>query len=121
MANSFGALGEMQQKRSELFAEAEKEGQAEFFQFQREQAELNREHEMKMLEMIMKYTRNDQPAQQFVNQVPQSQPTHNFYPHGTSMGMEQYPFQDNTNVVTTQGTTLTGLNSAPPGSWYGRQ
>ena len=30
-------------------AEADKEKQAEFFKFQREQAELNRQHELKMM------------------------------------------------------------------------
>ncbi len=45
MAKSFSALGDSQQKRSELMVEEEKERQAGFLKFQREQAELNRQHD----------------------------------------------------------------------------
>lgn len=36
--------------------EADKERLAEFLAFQKEQTELNRQHELKMLEIIMKYS-----------------------------------------------------------------
>ena len=55
MAKTFNALGEQQQKGSETMVEVEKERQAEFFRFQREQAELNRQHGLKMVEIIMKF------------------------------------------------------------------
>ena len=72
---SFHALGESQQKRSERMMEAERERHAEFITFQKEQAELNRQHELKMLEIIMKYSN---PPTQGVQQHPQQQtpPTH---------------------------------------------
>ena len=36
--------------------EADKERHAEFLAFQKEQAKLNRQHDLKMLEIIMKYS-----------------------------------------------------------------
>ena len=62
MAKSFSALGEVQQRRAEMMADADKERQAEFLRFQREQAELNRQHELKMMEMMMKFTNPPNPA-----------------------------------------------------------
>ena len=64
IAKSFSSLGEAQQKRSDTLLQAEKERQAEFLQFQREQAELNRQHELKMLEIIMKFGNNSGSALQ---------------------------------------------------------
>ena len=114
IAKSFTALGEIQEKRSQLFTEAEKERQAEFLSFQREQAELNRQHELKMMEMMMRFTRNNPPP--LVNQVPQQQ-THNMYPYN-GLNMIQYQF-DQSQAPTTQGAcTLTGLESPASGSWY---
>ena len=54
IAKSFHALAESQQKRSERMMEADRKRHAEFLAFQKEQAELNRQHELKMLEIIMK-------------------------------------------------------------------
>ena len=70
IAKSFHALGESQQKRSERLMEADRERHAEFLAFQKEQAELNRQHELKMLEIIMKYSN---PPSQGVQQHPQQQ------------------------------------------------
>ena len=49
-------MGELQERRSEIMMQAEKERHAEFIAFQREQAELNTQHELKMLEIIMKHS-----------------------------------------------------------------
>ena len=70
IAKSFHALGESQQKRSERMMEADRERHAEFLAFQKEQAELNRQHELKMLEIIMKYSNS---PSQGVQQHPQQQ------------------------------------------------
>ena len=112
MAKSFSNLGEVQQRRTELFAEAEKEGQAEFLNFQREQADLNRQHEMRMLELIMRYTRPNQPP----HQIPQQQPTHNNYPY-SGVNLAQYRFEQS-QVPNTHNTTLTELEPASPSQWY---
>ena len=56
IAKSFHSLGESQQKRCERMMEADKERHAEFLAFQKEQAELNRQHELKTLDIIMKYS-----------------------------------------------------------------
>ena len=56
MAKSFTDLGEFQQKRSQMMVEAHIERQAEFLKIQREPAELNRLHELKMMELLMKIT-----------------------------------------------------------------
>lgn len=56
IAKSFHSLGESQQKRCERMMEAGKDRHAEFLAFQKEQAELNRQHEPRMLEIIMKYS-----------------------------------------------------------------
>ena len=69
IAKSFNTMGESQERRSEIMMQAEKERHAEFIAFQREQAELNRRHELKMLEIIMKHSN---PASQ--NQPPQQSP-----------------------------------------------
>ena len=62
MAKSFRTLGELQQKRSEIMVKADKEKQAEFFKFQREHAELNGQHELKMMEIILKFTNASPPV-----------------------------------------------------------
>ncbi len=112
IAKNFTALGDIREKRPQLCTEAEKERQAEFLSFQREQAELNCQHEQKVMEM-MRFTRNN-PAQ-LVNQVPQQQ-THNMYPYN-GLNMIQYQF-DQSQAPTTQGTTLTGPESTVSGSWH---
>ena len=117
MAKSFSDLGEAQQKRTELFAETEKERQAEFLNFQREQADLNRQHEMRMLELMMRYTRpNQSPHQMPPNPIPPQQPTHSMYPYG-GVNMTQYQF-DQSQVPTTHNTTLTELEPPSSNSWY---
>ena len=37
-----------------MMVEADEERQTEFFKFQREQAELNHQHELKIMELLMK-------------------------------------------------------------------
>jgi len=81
MAKSFSVLGESQQTRSELMVEAEKERQAEFLKFKREQAELNRQHEVKMMEVIMKF-RNPPAPVHYQHGSPQAT-THSYYNSGT--------------------------------------
>lgn len=123
MAKSFSDMGEMQEKRSELFSEAEKKRHDEFLNFQREQSELNRQHELKMMEMIMKYTRPNQPEPPHLQasnvQMAQQQPIHNMYPYSGFNFIQHEP-----QVPTTHdGTALTGLDT--PAShqhsqhWYG--
>lgn len=118
MAKSFTTMSEMQEKRSKLFTEAEKERQAEFLQFQREQAELNRQHELKMIEMMMKFSRNNQyppfPYQAPI-QKPQQQSTSNIYPYN-DVSILSYP-NDQSQVPTTQVTHLTQLDP-PSNNWY---
>ena len=57
--------------------EAEKERQAEFFKFQRQQAELNWQHELNMVEIIMKFANPQPPVHYGSTQVAQlvQQPT----------------------------------------------
>ncbi|CAB4032015.1 Hypothetical predicted protein [Paramuricea clavata] len=62
ITKSFKTMGESQQRRSEIMMQAENERHTEFIAFQREQAELNRQHELKMLEVIMKHS--NRPSQQ---------------------------------------------------------
>ncbi|CAH3180150.1 unnamed protein product, partial [Porites lobata] len=84
IAKSFHALGESQQKRCEKMMEADKERHAEFLAFQKEQAELNRQHELKMLEIIMKYSNPPpQEAQQHLQQ--QTIPVQPLVPYYNSM------------------------------------
>lgn len=101
-------MGELQQKRSELYAKAEKERQAEFLDFQREQAEINRQHEIKMVEIIMRYTNVRQLLlQQATNQMPQ-QPARSVCQYNGDMGV----------VMFEHGTNLTALDSPAPSHWY---
>jgi hypothetical protein len=56
LARSFGSLGQAQEKRTEMFLQAERERHSEFLAYQKEQAELNRQHELRLAEMFMKYS-----------------------------------------------------------------
>ena len=80
IAKSFNTMGESQERRSEIMMQAEKERHAEFIAFQREQAELNRQHELKMLEIIMNHSnpasQNQPPQQSPFYALPQVQHTH---------------------------------------------
>lgn len=109
MAKSFSDMGEMQRKRSELFSEAEKKRQQEFLNFQREQAELNRQHEIKMLEMIMKYSRPYQSEAPHLRppniQIAHQQSPHNMYPYG-GFNFSQLESEVQT---THEGTTIASL------------
>ena len=90
IAKSFHALGESQQKRCEKMMEADKERHAEFLAFQKEQAELNRQHELKMLEIIMKYSNPPpQGAQQHLQQ--QTIPVQPLVPSYNSMPYSHTP------------------------------
>ncbi|XP_046863208.1 uncharacterized protein LOC124456951 [Xenia sp. Carnegie-2017] len=109
MAKSFSDMGEMQRKRSELFSEAEKKRQQEFLNFQREQAELNRQHEIKMLEMIMKYSRPYQSEAPHLRppniQIAHQQSPHNMYPYG-GFNFSQLESEVQTTL---EGTTIASL------------
>ena len=70
IAKSFSSLGESQQKRSELVLQAERERYDDFLKFQREQAKLKRQHELRMLEINMKFSTNVQPFQPYAHMVP---------------------------------------------------
>ena len=56
IAKSFRALEESKKKRCEKMMEADKERHAEFLAFLKEQAKLRRQHELKILKIIMKYS-----------------------------------------------------------------
>ena len=125
MAKTFSALGEQQQKRSETMVEAEKEKQAKFFKFQREQAELNREHELKMVEIIMKFA-NPQPpvhygSTQVAQQVQQST-SHSYYNHTTKFNQLPQVNPDPSQMAAPQTNHLTDLDQyqqpASGNSWY---
>ena len=127
MAKTFSALGEQQQKRSETMVEAEKERQAEFFKFQREQAELNRQHELKMVEIIMKLANPQPPVHYGSTQVGQQvqQPTsHSYYNHTMATTFNQLPqvHPDPYEMASPQTSHLTDLDqyqqSASGNSWY---
>ena len=125
MTRSFSALGEQQQKRSETMVEAEKERQAEFFKFQREQAELNRQHELKMVEIIMKLANPQPPVHCGSTQVAQQvqQPTsHRYYNHYTTFNQLSRVHSDPSEMASPQTSHLTDLDqyqqSASGNSWY---
>ena len=125
MAKTFSALGEQQQKRSENMVEAEKERQAEFFRFQREQAELNRQHELKMVEIIMKFTNPQPPVRYGSTQVAQQvqQPTsHSYYNHTTTFNQLPQVHPDPSQMASPQTNHLTDLDQyqqpASGNSWY---
>lgn len=122
IAKSFNTLGESQERRSELMIQAEQERHAEFIKFQREQAELNRQHELKMLEVIMKYSNNQQhlPPQQspqhFQSQV---QPTQ-FYSCAPFSQSTRHPYNQDMQGSETQKSNLLNLdeqNTHTP-SWF---
>ena len=77
IAKSFSSLGESQQKRSELVLQAKRERHDDFLKFQREQAELNRQHELRMLEIFMQFS-NVQPQGMHQHHATHVQP---FQPH----------------------------------------
>ena len=124
MAKSFTDLGEFQQKRSQMMVEADKERQAVFLNFQREQAELNRQHELKMMELLMKIT-NIHPSahcQHAPTQMAQQPTTHSYYNSVTASGFQQLspPQPDPSQVAASQASHLTDLDYPPSSSmgWY---
>ena len=68
--------------------EADKERHAEFLAFQKEQTELNRQHELKMLEIIMKCSN---PPPQGAQQHQQTMPEQPLVPYYNSMPYSHTP------------------------------
>ena len=125
MARTFSALGQQQQKRSESMVEAEKERQAESFKFQREQTELNRQHELKMVEIIMKFANPQPPVHYGSTQVAQQvqQPTsHDYYNHTTTFNQLPQVRPDPSQMASPQTNHLPDLDQyqqpASGNSWH---
>lgn len=117
MAKSFSELGEEPQKRAEMIAGADKERQAELFRFQREQAELNRQHEFKMVEMITKFTNPPNPYHYMhgSTQVAQQPTSHSYYERTTGFNHLQPQLQSDLPQMTSQTGQLTDLQgNCPP-------
>ena len=123
IAKSFQSLGESQQQRCEKMMEADKERHTEFLAFQKEQAELNRQHELKMLEIIMKYS-NLTP--QGVPQQPPQQQTMLTQPHAppqyySSMAYSHTPPPHHVQARGSQDSHILDIESqhGQPGmTWY---
>ena len=124
MAKSFSALGEVQQRRAEMMADADKERQAEFLRFQREQAELNRQHELKMMEMMMKFTNPPNPAHYMhgPTQVAQQPTSHSYYERTTGFNHLQPQLQSDLPQMTSPTGQLTDLDqyqsTSGVNTWY---
>ena len=109
IVKSFHSLGESQQKRCERMMEADKERHAEFLAFQKEQAELSRQHELKMLEIIMKYS---------------SVPPKRVQPHPQQQAMSVQSLVSSSPVLQLHSQPLQPYSSHPSGvdkGWPGYQ
>lgn len=101
--------------------EADKERHAEFLAFQKEQAELNRQHELKMLEIIMKYSNTlPQGGQQHTQQQtmpfqPAAQPPQYY----SSMAYGHTPPTHHGLASGSQDNQILDLESNQPSiNWY---
>lgn len=65
LAASFDNLQKSQEKRMEMWADAERKREETFFQYQEKQAELNRQHELRVMEMIARLQQPIQPQNAF--------------------------------------------------------
>ena len=61
LAASFDNLQKSQEKRVEMWAEAERKREETFLRYQEKQAELNRQHELRLMEIML---RMQHPVQQ---------------------------------------------------------
>ena len=106
LASSFDNLQKSQEKRMEMWAEAERKREEAFFKYQEKQAELNRQHELRLMEIMVQ-------SQNPIQQQPQPQ-QHNQYSLGYSQQYSQYPeaaFSNGFNEVSSQEPRITNLDS----------
>ena len=111
LAKSFGSLGQVQEKRTEMFLQAERERHSELLAYQKEQAELNRQHELRLAEMLMRYSMHSHsqlgnvPVQQYSasqqyssssNQAPTTQ-THSYNNSHHILGLDNQNNQSSMN------------------------
>ena len=108
--------------------EADKERHAQFLAFQKQQAELNRQHELKMLEIIMKYVPPQRvqphPQQQTMSVqafVPPSQyyssiPRPYNHTHPTHQGLTKG--DQDTNILDMDNHNLQNDQSSMAMTWY---
>ena len=107
-----------------MMADADKERQAEFLRFQREQAELNRQHELKMMEMMMKFTNPPNPAHYMhgPTQVAQQPTSHSYYERTTGFNHLQPQLQSDLPQMTSPTGQLTDLDqyqsTSGVNTWY---
>ena len=113
IAKSFNKLGEMQQKRSDMMVAMEKERQSAFLNFQREQAELNRKHELEMLKLMMQFNTKPPQSAGMANTFAQ-QPTY----YNTSITHpSSIQFQPSQTTVHSQASNFIDLDHPPNTNW----
>lgn len=114
IAKSFNKLGGMQQKRSDMMAAMEKERQSAFLNFQREQAELNRKHELEMLKLMMQFNTNPAQPVGMANTFAQ-QPMY----YNTSMAQpSSIQFQPSHTTADSRASNLIDLDHSSNSNWH---
>ena len=63
LSASFENLQKSQEKRMQMWADFDRKREETFFQYQEWQAELNRQHELRMMEMMVRLQQPMQPQQ----------------------------------------------------------
>ena len=104
LAASFDNLQKSQEKRMEMWAQAEHKREEAFLKYQERQADLNRQHELRLMEIMV---RSQNPIQQ------QQQPRQQFA-QGYSQQYSQYPeavFSTGFHEVSSQEPHITNLDS----------
>ena len=114
IAKSFNKLGEMQQKRADMMVAMEKERQSAFLDFQREQAELNRKHELEMLKMMMQFNTNPRQPVGMTDTFGQ-QPTYYNASMTHSSPIQFQPSQTNADSL---ASNLIDLDHLPNNNWH---
>ena len=102
LASSFDNLQKSQEKRMEMWAEAERKREEAFFKYEEKQAELNRQQELRLMEIMVRSQNSIQQPQ------PQQQ-----YTQGYSQRYSQYPeavFSGGFNEVSSQEPHITNLD-----------
>ena len=102
LAASFDNLKKSQEKRMEMWADAEHKREEAFLKYQERQDDLNRQHELRLMEIMVR------------SQNPTTQQQQQQYPQAYSQQYSQYPgaiFSTGFHEVSSQEPHITNLDS----------
>ena len=97
LSTTFEKLQKSQEQRMQLLFEADRKREEAFLQYQEKQAELNRQHELRMMEMMVRFQQPMHPHQHAWMMPPESTGTYPTAFHGAETQQPHYTDLDNYN------------------------